>query len=57
MDLSTESITAQAQANVQNQASISILRKTIDIQAQQGADLVQMMNATSGVGTNLNTIA
>ena len=37
----------------QNQVAVSMLRKTLDISAEQGAELVKMMNQ-SGVGQRVD---
>ncbi|HEX9009037.1 MAG TPA: YjfB family protein [Holophagaceae bacterium] len=50
---------AQGMNQAPNAASVAVLRKALDITAQQGAGLVAMIDQTSvppapGVGQNLN---
>ena len=52
---------ASSATQTQSQASMLMLRKTLDINSQQGAALVAMIDQASvpqpGVGQNLNTQA
>ena len=54
MDPLVASVIAQSQAMIQNQAAISMLKKTIDITAEQGAELVKLMSQSSGVGQQVD---
>ena len=40
-----------------SQYGTSVMRKVLDIQAVQGAQLAQMVAQASGIGQNLNTTA
>ncbi len=57
MEVSAASSVAMAQANVQSQVAVSMLKKTLDISAEQGADLAKMMAAGSGVGGRVDQYA
>ena len=57
MEVSAASSVSMAQANVQSQVAVSMLKKTLDISAEQGADLAKMMSQTSGVGTRVDQFA
>ncbi len=56
MDVSSVSSASQP-AQIQETASILVMRKALDIQAAQGAQLVQMMDQSVGLGRNINTTA
>ena len=45
---------AQSQAALQGQVGIAMLKKTVDIMAQEGADLVQLMSQQAGVGQQVD---
>ncbi len=57
MDVTPAGISAQQQAQLQANAGTLVLRKALDIQAQQAADLLQLMDTQRGVGQNLNVSA
>ena len=57
MDPIAASAVAQTQALVQNQIAVSMLKKTLDISAEQGAELVKMMSQQSGVGQRVDLYA
>lgn len=57
MEISAAGSAAQAQANVQNQAAVSMLKKTVEITAQQGADLAKMIDQAGGVGRQVDQTA
>jgi hypothetical protein len=48
---------AQTQATIQGQVAVSILKKTLDITAEQGAELVRMMSQQAGVGQRVDLSA
>ena len=50
MDPLAASTIAQTQSMIQNQVGIAMLKKTVDIMAQQGADLAKMVSQAGGVG-------
>ena len=59
MVISPASSAAQSMSQVQDQASVLMLRKTLDINSQQGAALVAMIDQTAApqtpsLGQNLN---
>jgi Putative motility protein len=53
------SATAQSQSMVQNQVAVAMLKKSVDLMAQQGADMVQLMAQAqqTGVGQQVNLYA
>lgn len=57
MDISAVSAASQTQVTTQNQAAVSMLKKTVDMQAQQGADLVKMIDQAGGKGTRVDQYA
>lgn len=57
MDISPASIAAQKQFNLQNEVATHVLRKTLDMTAEQGAQLVQMMDQAGGVGQRVDLYA
>jgi len=57
LDITAVSAAAQSQANTQSQIAVSVLRKSLDISAQQGADLVRMMDQAGGVGQRVDLYA
>jgi hypothetical protein len=57
MEISAAGSAAQAQATTRNQIAISVLRKSLDITAEQGAELVKAMSQTSGVGQRVDQYA
>jgi hypothetical protein len=48
------SVTTQSQALTQQTVGISVLRKALDITAEQGAQLVKMMAQQTGVGQQVD---
>lgn len=57
MEITASSAAAQAQATTQAQLGVSVLRKSLDIQAQQGAQLAQMVAQAAGVGQRVDQFA
>jgi hypothetical protein len=56
MDISATSA-AQNQAITQNQVAVSVLRKSLDISAQQGADLARMVAQAGNAGQRVDLYA
>lgn len=59
MQISAAASAVQSMSQVQNQASIAMLRKSLDLTSQQGAALVAMIDQTGvpptpGVGQTIN---
>ena len=48
---------AQTQALTQSTIAVSMLKKTVDIMAQQGADMVQLLAQQTGVGQRVDLYA
>jgi len=62
MEISAASSAAQSMSQVQSQASVLMLRKTLDLNSQQGAALVAMIDQTAapqtpGLGQNVDVRA
>lgn len=57
MDISPASAIAMKQQVVQSQLAIGVLKKSLDVQAEQGAALVQMLSQGSGVGGRVDLYA
>ncbi len=57
MDPLVASAVAQTQAMTQNQVAVAMLKKSVDIMAQQGADMVRLMSQQSGIGQQVNLYA
>lgn len=57
MEVSTAASVSMAQANVQSQVAVSMLKKTLDISAEQGAELAKMMAQAGGVGGRVDQFA
>lgn len=57
MEISPAGIAAQKQLNLQNEVATRVLRKSLDLNAEQGAQLVQMMDQASGVGQRVDLYA
>ena len=57
MDPLVASALAQTQAMTQNQVAVAMLKKSVDIMAQQGADMVRLMSQQSGIGQQVNLYA
>ena len=54
MKLTATSAAAQAQELTQNTIAVSMLRKTLDMTAEQGAQLVKMMDQAGGLGQRVD---
>lgn len=57
MDISPAGVAATQQALLQNAVATSVLRKSLDIQTEQGAALVQMMSQSQGLGRSFDQYA
>lgn len=57
MEVSAASSVSVAQANVQSQVAVSVLKKSLEITAEQGAELAKMMAASGGVGGRVDQYA
>jgi hypothetical protein len=54
VELTATSAAAQAQELTQNTIAVSMLRKTLDLSAEQGAELVKMMDQAGGLGQRVD---
>ena len=57
MEITAASAAAQTQAMTQNQVAVSMLRKSLDIGAEQGAELARMVAQSGGVGQRVDQFA
>ncbi|MBK7292678.1 MAG: putative motility protein [Geothrix sp.] len=57
MEISPAGAAAQAQQLLQQQVAVGVLRKSLDIEAQQGAALVKMLNQSTGLGQGIDQYA
>jgi hypothetical protein len=48
---------AQSQAMIQGQIGVAMLKKSVDIMAQQGAEMAQLISQQTGVGQQVNLLA
>ena len=54
MELTAVSAAAQTQAMTQNTIAVSVLRKSLDITAEQGVELAKMMDQAGGLGQRVD---
>jgi len=54
LEISTTTSAAQAQELTQNSIAVSVLRKSLDITAEQGAELAKMMDQAGGLGQRVD---
>ena len=57
MDVSPAGAVVQSQALIQSAVAVGVLRKSLDIEAQQGAALVKLMDQAAGLGQRIDTSA
>ncbi len=57
MEVSPAGAIAQSQALLQSGVAVGVLRKSLDIEAQQGAALVKLMDQAAGLGQQIDTSA
>lgn len=57
MDITPTAVVAQNQARLQTEAATLVLRKALDANAQQGADLARMVAQAGGVGQRVDLYA
>jgi hypothetical protein len=50
----TTAISVQSQQLTQNTIGVSMLRKSLDIDAEQGAELAKMMDQAGGLGQRVD---
>ena len=56
MSIASTSVSMQS-SKVQNSVALALTKKVMDTQEQQGAQLVEMMSAATGLGNNLDVYA
>lgn len=57
MEITPAVVAAQSQAKVQTEAATRVLRKALDINAEQGAELAKMVAQAGGVGQRVDLYA
>lgn len=57
MELTAATATAMKQATLQNEVGMAVLRKSLDLSAEQGAEIVKIMSQSSGVGQRVDLYA
>jgi len=57
VDISPAAVVAMNQIKVQNEVAVNVLRKSLDITAETGAELVKLMAQQSGVGQRVDLYA
>ena len=57
MDISPAGAAAQSQQLLQQQVAVGVLRKSLDVETQQGAALVKMLNQSTGLGQGIDQYA
>lgn len=57
MDITPASAAAQKQVQTQNEVAVGVLKKAIDLQAEQGADLAKMVAQAGGTGQRVDLYA
>ena len=56
-NITPEGITAQKMALLRQEVGSRVLRMSIDAEASHALQLIQMMNASTGIGTQVDTQA
>ncbi len=57
MDITVATAVSMHQLRVQNDLTLSVLKKTVEADVQQGADLVKLMEQSGGVGKRVDLFA
>lgn len=57
MDITLAAISAQKQLQTQNEVVVSVLKKVIDIQTEQGADMAKLVAQAGGTGQRVDLYA
>jgi len=57
VDISPAGAAAQSQQLLQQQVAVGVLKKSLDVDAQQGAALVKMLNQSTGLGQGIDQYA
>ncbi|MDP1832031.1 MAG: YjfB family protein [Geothrix sp.] len=57
MDITPANAVVQTQARTQNEFAVRVLRKALDLSAEQGADLARMVAQAGGVGQRVDLYA
>lgn len=57
MDISPATAVTMDSVRAQNEMATRVLKKALDLNAQQGADLAQMVAQAGGVGQKIDTYA
>ncbi|MEI7615010.1 MAG: YjfB family protein [Betaproteobacteria bacterium] len=57
MNVSPAGAIAQSQQLIQAGVAMGVLRKSLDIQAQEGAAMVKLLDQSAGLGQRIDTTA
>jgi hypothetical protein len=57
VDITPANAVAQTQARTQNEFAVRVLKKALDLSAEQGADLARMVAQAGGVGQRVDLYA
>ncbi len=57
MQITPATAMAMKQLALQNEVAVSVLKKTLDITAEQGAELVKLLDQGSGIGRQIDMSA
>ena len=57
MNVSPAGAIAQSQRLIQAGVAMGVLRKSLDIQAQEGAAMVKLLDQSAGLGQRIDTTA
>jgi hypothetical protein len=54
LEISATTATAQAQVLIQDKIGVGVLKLSLDLSAEQGAELVKMMDQAGGLGQRVD---
>jgi hypothetical protein len=57
VDITPTTAAVQKQTQVRDQVAVGVLKKTLDFQAEQGAELAKMVAEAGGVGKRVDLFA
>ncbi len=57
MNISPAGAVAINQAKIQNEVAVGMLKKSLDLDAKLGADLVRMLDQSGGLGGQVDLLA
>jgi len=57
LDITAATAVSMNQLRVQNDLTLSVLKKTVDMSTQQGSDLAKLVDQSGGVGKRVDLFA